>query len=71
MAASKNAKSSTAESVKQLHYLAGALKAPRITEAAERLADQARDAGIRQHGLQGSQRRSKRVEPFAVRRRIG
>jgi len=45
MAAPKNAKSTTAESVKQLHYLAGALKAPRITEAAERLADQARDAG--------------------------
>ena len=38
-------RASTAESVKQLHYLAGALKAPRIIEAAERLADQARDAG--------------------------
>jgi DNA replication protein DnaC len=38
-------KASTAESVKQLQYLASALKAPRITEAAERLADQARDAG--------------------------
>jgi DNA replication protein DnaC len=35
----------TPESVKQLHYLAAALKAPRITEAAQRLADQARDAG--------------------------
>jgi DNA replication protein DnaC len=35
----------TPESVKQIHYLAGALKAPRITEAAQRLADQARDAG--------------------------
>jgi DNA replication protein DnaC len=33
------------ESLKQLHYLAGALKAPRITESATRLADQARDAG--------------------------
>ena len=33
------------ESVKQIHYLAAALKAPRITEAAQRLADQARDAG--------------------------
>ena len=31
--------------VKQIHYLATALKAPRITEAAARLADQARDAG--------------------------
>ena len=33
------------ESVKQITYLAAALKAPRITEAAARLADQARDAG--------------------------
>ena len=46
MAATKTTgKASTAESVKQLHYLASALKAPRITEAADRLADQARDAG--------------------------
>ena len=47
MAATKTTtgKASTAASVKQLHYLASALKAPRITEAAERLADQARDAG--------------------------
>jgi DNA replication protein DnaC len=44
-ATKSTAKASTPESVKQLHYLAGALKAPRITEAAERLADQARDAG--------------------------
>ncbi|MFW2514698.1 ATP-binding protein, partial [Demequina sp. SO4-13] len=35
----------TPDSVKQIHYLAGALKAPRITDAATRLADQARDAG--------------------------
>jgi len=34
-----------AETVKQITYLAAALKAPRITEAAARLADQARDAG--------------------------
>jgi DNA replication protein DnaC len=33
------------EAVKQVHYLAAALKAPRITEAAARLADHARDAG--------------------------
>jgi len=33
------------DTVKQLTYLAGALIAPRITEAASRLADQARDAG--------------------------
>ncbi len=39
------ATSASAESVKQITYLAGALKAPRITEAAARLADQARDAG--------------------------
>ena len=30
---------------KQIHYLAAALKAPRILESASRLADQARDAG--------------------------
>jgi DNA replication protein DnaC len=35
----------TPEPAKQIHYLASALKAPRITEAARRLADQARDAG--------------------------
>ena len=35
----------TSESVKQIAYLAAALKAPRIIEAATRLADQARDAG--------------------------
>ncbi len=35
----------TTDAVKQLHYLAGSLKAPRILEAATRLADQARDAG--------------------------
>lgn len=39
------ATASSAEAIKQLHYLAAALKAPRITEAAQRLADQARDAG--------------------------
>ena len=33
----------TADALKQLHYLAGALKAPRIIETAERLANQARD----------------------------
>ena len=31
------------ETVKQIHYLAAALKAPRITAAAARLADQADD----------------------------
>jgi DNA replication protein DnaC len=35
----------TTDAAKQITYLAGALKAPRITEAAARLADQARDAG--------------------------
>jgi len=39
------ASKTTPESVKQIHYLAAALKAPRITETAQRLADQARDAG--------------------------
>lgn len=38
-------KTTTIESVKQISYLAGALKAPRISDAATRLADQARDAG--------------------------
>lgn len=32
------------DQVKQLTYLAGALKAPRILEAADRLAEQARSA---------------------------
>lgn len=32
------------DAVKQITYLAGALKAPRITQAASRLAEQARDA---------------------------
>ena len=35
----------TPDAIKQLTYLAGALKAPRILESAGRLADQARDAG--------------------------
>jgi DNA replication protein DnaC len=38
------AKTST-DALKQIHYLAAALKAPRITEAAGRLADHARDTG--------------------------
>ena len=33
------------EALKQLTYLAASLKAPRIIEAAARLADHARDAG--------------------------
>lgn len=33
------------EAIKQIDFLAGALKAPRITQAERRLADQARDAG--------------------------
>src|SRR5881227_2005685 len=48
MAATKNTTTTTtgsAESVKHITYLATALKAPRITEAAARIADQARDAG--------------------------
>ena len=38
-------KSDASEALKQLTYLASALKAPRITEAAARLADHARDSG--------------------------
>ena len=45
MAATKNPQSSTSRSSRST-YLAAALKAPRITEAAARLADQARDAGL-------------------------
>jgi len=37
--------STPTDAVKQITYLAGALKAPRITDAATRLANQARDAG--------------------------
>jgi hypothetical protein len=33
------------QALKQIHYLAAALKTPRITESAARLADHARDAG--------------------------
>jgi DNA replication protein DnaC len=39
------AASSSTEALKQITYLAAALKAPRIVEAASRLAEQARDAG--------------------------
>ena len=38
-------KNEAGEALKQLTYLASALKAPRITESAGRLADHARDAG--------------------------
>ena len=40
-----NSNSDATEALKQLTYLAAALKTPRITEAAHRLADHARDAG--------------------------
>src|SRR4051794_1854516 len=46
MAATKSTRPAAAtDAVKQITYLAAALKAPRITEAAPRLAAQARDAG--------------------------
>ena len=45
MATAKTKQADSTEALKQIHYLAGALKAPRITEAAARLADNARDAG--------------------------
>ena len=38
-------KTVTTETLKQITHLAAALKAPRVTEAAARLADHARDAG--------------------------
>ena len=45
MTTSSKTRSGATEALKQLTYLAAALKAPRITEAAVRLADHARDAG--------------------------
>jgi DNA replication protein DnaC len=45
MAAAKTQQTGGNEAIKQIHYLAGAMKAPRITQAAARLADNARDAG--------------------------
>ena len=45
MATKTTGQTAPTDAAKQIHYLAGALKAPRITEAAARLADQARDAG--------------------------
>ena len=45
MATGAGKKNESSEALKQLTYLASALKAPRITEAAARLADHARDAG--------------------------
>ena len=55
--------------VKQIAYLAAALKAPRIREAAARLADQARDAGWTPRGLpcRGAGARGRR--PQRLRRR--
>lgn len=41
----KQSNNAATEALKQITYLASALKAPRITEAAGRLADNARDAG--------------------------
>jgi hypothetical protein len=38
-------KTVTTETLKQITHLAAALKAPRVTEAAARLAEHARDAG--------------------------
>jgi len=43
--ATAKANTNAGEALRQLTYLASALKAPRITEAAARLADHARDAG--------------------------
>ncbi|WP_158068409.1 ATP-binding protein, partial [Serinicoccus sp. CNJ-927] len=42
---SRKPTSAGTESLKQITHLAAALKAPRITEAAARLADHARDTG--------------------------
>jgi len=45
MSAKTSASTSAAETLKTITHLAAALKAPRITESAARLADHARDAG--------------------------
>src|ERR1043165_3980098 len=45
MATKNTTTAAPSDAVKQIHYLAASLKAPRITEPAARLADQARDAG--------------------------
>ena len=58
MATTKSTKpAASSDAVKQITYLAAALKAPRITEAAARMGDQARDAGTR-HGTSGSASRA-------------
>ena len=44
MPTTKTTNAGGGEALKQVHYLAAALKAPRITEAAARLADHARDS---------------------------
>jgi DNA replication protein DnaC len=41
----RRTKNDSTDALKQLTYLAAALKAPRITESAARLADHARDTG--------------------------
>lgn len=53
MAAAKNTTKPTAstEAVKQIAYLSGALKAPRITEAAARLAELASRCRLDLRGL--------------------
>ena len=68
--------SQAADAVKQLTYLAGALKVPRITEAASRLADHARDAGwtheeylAAARGASGAQLRI-RAAGFAARKTL-
>lgn len=63
--------SAAAEAVKQLTYLAGALKAPRITEAAARLADHARDSGWTHEEYLAAGRNPTEEAPLAVPGRGG
>ena len=58
--------SEATEALKELTYLAAALKAPRIIESAARLADHARDAGWT-HEESGCDRLALRRHPEHVR----
>ena len=57
------------EAVRQIHFLAAALKAPRIVEAAGRLADQARDAGWTHEDYLAAVLDARSLGPQRVRRR--
>ena len=58
------------EAVKQIRYLTAPLKAPRITDAAVRLADQARRCGMVVRGLPRSRAGAGSVRPQRLRRGV-